>query len=161
MSESVSNFRALYSQGEINRTMADRIVELERRLARLEAGEQTVSQAGTWTPSDASGAGLILSVGTATYVKTGRLVVAMFALTYPATASGATMRIGGLPFACESTGWNAWPVLLSVQQYGNVLHGLVDDNATTMRFTNSTGVVITNAAYSGLQIRGAAIYRTA
>lgn len=40
MSEAVSNTRALYSQGDINRSMAERIAELERRAQLLEGLEQ-------------------------------------------------------------------------------------------------------------------------
>lgn len=141
--------------------MAQKIARLERRLAAVETREYSQSITGTWTPSDTSGAGLSLTVASATYIKIGRLVVAMFSLTYPATASGAQMKIGGLPFASENSGTNSWPVALSVHQFAAALTGLVDGNSTNMRFADGAGVVITNAAYSGKQIRGAAIYRTA
>ena len=54
---------------------------------------------GTWTPSDGSGAGLSFSGVAATYTKIGRQVHLHLALQYPATASGATARVSGLPFA--------------------------------------------------------------
>jgi hypothetical protein len=53
---------------------------------------------GTWTPTDASGAGLSLTITSATYTKIGRLVFARAHVTYPATASGASAKLGGLPF---------------------------------------------------------------
>jgi hypothetical protein len=46
---------------------------------------------GTWTPTDASGAGLTLTVGaTPRYVKIGRLVFFnVEVITYPSTANGS------------------------------------------------------------------------
>lgn len=141
--------------------ITQKLTRLERRLAALETREYTQAVNGSWTPTDQSGAGLSLTVASATYVKIGRMVFAMFAITYPVTANASAMKIGGLPFASENSGTNSWPVALSVQQFGAVLTGLVDNNSTNMRFADGTGVVITNAAYSGKQIRGAAIYRVA
>lgn len=54
---------------------------------------------GTWTPTDASGAGLTLSIDNARYTKVGRQVIASAQLTYPATANTNSALIGGLPFA--------------------------------------------------------------
>ena len=141
--------------------IAQKLTRIERRLAALETREYTQAVEGSWTPTDASGASLSLTVGAATYVKIGRLVVAMFSITYPSTASAAQMKIGGLPYTSENSGTNSWPVALSLHQFAAVLTGLVDNNSTNMRFADGTGVVITNAAYSGKQIRGAAIYRVA
>ena len=53
---------------------------------------------GTWTPTDTSGAGLNLTITTATYTRVGRMVTLLFNITYPATASGATASIAGIPF---------------------------------------------------------------
>jgi hypothetical protein len=52
---------------------------------------------GTWTPTDTSGAGLAITVGSANYVKTGKMVLAQFYITYPANSdvSGASIT---LPF---------------------------------------------------------------
>jgi len=56
---------------------------------------------GTWTPADASGAGLTLTVNQATYTKVGRLVNAQLYITYPATvdASGAAISLPFTPAA--------------------------------------------------------------
>jgi hypothetical protein len=53
---------------------------------------------GTWTPTDASGAGLSFTAVNAYYTKIGRFVTCQFNLTYPSTASGSDAKIGGLPF---------------------------------------------------------------
>ncbi len=55
---------------------------------------QTVA---TWTPTDLSGASLTLTVTTATYIKTGKLVYVQFDITYPATADTSTAQVS-MPF---------------------------------------------------------------
>jgi hypothetical protein len=57
---------------------------------------------GTWTPTDASGASLTLTVNSAAYVKIGRMVYIACSVTYPSTGSGAGAQIGGMPFTVES-----------------------------------------------------------
>ena len=59
---------------------------------------------GTWTPVDDSGAGLTFTLEYATYTKVGRLVTLNLRLVFPATASGADVLIGGLPFAAAAAG---------------------------------------------------------
>jgi hypothetical protein len=55
---------------------------------------------GTWTPVDASGAGLSFTGAAGAYIKIGKQVSFWGVLTYPATASGANAAVGGLPFTC-------------------------------------------------------------
>lgn len=57
---------------------------------------------GTWTPTDASGAGLSFTVAKANYTKIGRIVTAYLQLTYPITVNASAAAIGGLPYAVES-----------------------------------------------------------
>lgn len=58
---------------------------------------------GTWTPTDASGAGLTFASATGKYTRIGRQVTYFAWVTYPTTASGAAAVIGGLPFVAAST----------------------------------------------------------
>jgi hypothetical protein len=77
---------------------------------------------GTWTPTDASGAGLTLTVTAARYTKIGRLVTVIADITYPTTANSSSAEIGGLPFA--SSGVNAIAFCFSnktTQAYSNVI----------------------------------------
>jgi hypothetical protein len=53
---------------------------------------------GTWTPTDASGASLSFTGAVGTYTRIGRWTNYTGFLTYPATASGVSAVIGGLPF---------------------------------------------------------------
>ncbi len=112
---------------------------------------------GTWTPTDGSGAGLGLTVANATYTKIGRLVTANFAITYPATASASTARLGGLPFASSSAGFS-FPMAVSTCQTGICKTGLVDTSATTFLLLDTSANALTNVQMSGLFLRGTVIY---
>jgi len=57
---------------------------------------------GTWTPADASGAGLSLTINGAIYMKIGRLVYIAIDVTYPTTASTASATIS-LPFLSNNS----------------------------------------------------------
>jgi hypothetical protein len=59
---------------------------------------------GTWTPTDGSGAGLILTVTSASYTRTGRTVFLTGDITYPVTASASAAILSGLPFNSASNG---------------------------------------------------------
>jgi hypothetical protein len=113
---------------------------------------------GTWTPVDGSGAGLVLTVANASYTKVGRLVEASFAITYPVTASGSTLRIGGLPFTAKAFGTSMNTVSFSVVQYAIPITCVVDANATTFTPLTYGAGTLTNANMSGLILRGTAIY---
>jgi hypothetical protein len=52
----------------------------------------------TWTPVDASGAGLTLGTAIGHYTKHGQMVFVTGYVAYPATTNGALAKIGGLPF---------------------------------------------------------------
>jgi len=62
---------------------------------------------GTWTPADASGAGLTFTLEYATYTKVGRLVTLNLRLVFPTTADASDVLIGGLPFAAAAAGSGA------------------------------------------------------
>jgi len=62
---------------------------------------------GTWTPTDASGAGLTFTLEYATYTKVGRLVTLNLRFIFPATADVSDVLIGGLPFAAAAAGSGA------------------------------------------------------
>ena len=113
---------------------------------------------GTWTPTDGSGAGLVLTVANASYTRIGRLVTASFAITFPVTASAAAIRFGGLPFTSKAFGTSMNTVSFSVVQYATPITGVVDANATTFLPLTFGASTIPNASMSGLILRGTAIY---
>lgn len=59
-----------------------------------------------WTPTDQSGAGLTFSVTSAYYYQVGKLVTIVYDITFPTTANGNSVLIGGLPFNSFSSGTN-------------------------------------------------------
>jgi hypothetical protein len=70
---------------------------------------------GTWTPVDASGAGLTLTFTNASYIRSGKLIVATInQLTWPTTANTANAIIGGLPISLVGAGVHAPAPILNI-----------------------------------------------
>jgi hypothetical protein len=114
----------------------------------LSAGTLPAQTSGSWTPIDSSGASLTFSTAIGSYVQTGNMVVASCEVVYPATASGATAIIGGLPFTTGST--------LSKQggsiQYctaATVLRCATDASATTVHLYTAAAGSVANSVMSG------------
>ena len=113
---------------------------------------------GTWTPADASGAGLSLTVSSATYTKIGRMVTAQFDITYPATADTSTQVLGGLPFVPSSATFGGF---VSYTTHGSALNLMVYEFSGSgfVSFRQAAGGSNNNnAAYSGNVIRGVLVY---
>jgi hypothetical protein len=116
---------------------------------------------GTWTPTDASGAGLSLT-GTATncfYTRIGNQVTCIFSLTYPSTVSAASATIGGLPFTSKNTGNSVAGGITTYISNGSVIVFLINSNDTIFGIRSIAGVSgVTNASLSTAQIRGIVQY---
>jgi hypothetical protein len=102
---------------------------------------------GTWTPTDQSGAGLSLTVASSpSYTKIGRMVTVMARITYPSTASGSNMLIGGLPFTSASSANGGDPGgFLRYSSYGSGLMVETIENSTTFRCWTLAPAQVTNA----------------
>jgi hypothetical protein len=116
-------------------------------------------QYGSWTPTDASGAGLAFTVTGATYVKHERLVLARAQISYPVTANGSNASIGGLPFTVEDSeatrqGW------ISYADNATLRYFLPQKNATTASLYANSGAAMTNAQMSSTSVYVAALYTT-
>jgi len=87
---------------------------------------------GSWTPVDGSGAGLSLSVTSASYIKIGKLVFINTYLTYPSNSNGTIASIGGLPYTAGSG--NQYSYIMGRVQYnlGNMLVWQANAGATSM-----------------------------
>jgi hypothetical protein len=98
---------------------------------------------GSFTPSDASGAGLVFGGGTVgTYAKVGRIVLAWMTVFYPATSSPANASIDGLPFAATGGSMGGYQI------YGPIK--LWSINGTKIAVNNTTtGAQLTNTQMSG------------
>lgn len=108
---------------------------------------------GTWTATDASGAGLTLTGTTQKYTKIGRLVtLSIDALGIPSNASGASIAIGGLPFTVSSA-----VSLCGLTNYTTNAVALYAHASSTQMFAYnvpSNFVRTTNANLSGVTIFG-------
>lgn len=102
---------------------------------------------GTWTPTDASAAGLTFTAASGRYVKIGRFVFCAGSITYPVTASVAEAIWGGLPFNSTDFGGGTTTYCegafqLFIRSYGGAVMGLVKN---------------ANNAASNIQLSGASI----
>ena len=116
---------------------------------------------GTWTPTDASGASLSLTVISASYTKIGRLVYVTAYIEYPATSSTASQLNGGLPFTSMSG--STFPQLTA-----RVINDVVSTQNLTFQITTNTtegGILdgasrIDNAELSSRQYLFSGSYQT-
>jgi hypothetical protein len=110
---------------------------------------------GTWTPTDASGATLSLTINSASYVRVGSLVNLFCSITYPTTADVTNSKIGGFPFTSGS-------VIAGIgASYGNVkglnIYGVASTTSAFLLLQNATN--ITNATLSGLTVVFSSTYK--
>jgi hypothetical protein len=116
-------------------------------VGQLSASNVSDYSTGTWTPADGSGASLSLTVNNANYVKIGKLVVVTAYITYPATASGSTAVISGLPYTSNGV------AVTSITSNSNLvvpINGDVGNGSTTITIVNAANVgAVTNANLSG------------
>ena len=103
---------------------------------------------GTWTPTDASGAGLTFIVANGWYTKIGRQVTVNGEVRYPVTADTSNATIGSLPFTAASAGYSAGSTMGSTAK---IVSTLVVPNVSYIQFFEQ-GVVgwnyLTNAEQS-------------
>jgi len=109
---------------------------------------------GTWTPTDDSGAGLTFTLGNCTYTKVGRMVTCYAVVTYPATASAASAKIGGFPFtpSDRTFGQIAYTsvstALLNYVQGAGAFVFLWTPGALTTNASVSGGLIIFSASFN-------------
>ena len=114
---------------------------------------------GTWTPTDASGAGLTFTSVSGRYTKIGRMVVAQCNFTFPVTASANTIAIDGLPFTLSSSQANRQGFISyknAALTVGDTL--LPSASSTIFEVRTSGGGNRTNAEYSGAILISTCIY---
>lgn len=99
----------------------------------------------TWTPTDQSGVGLSLTITGAGYIQLGNTIDIWANITFPATADGNQICIGGLPFTVKNTNGvgGGFPVLgLSTD------NGQFVKNTNTFKVYQATGISRPNSGYS-------------
>lgn len=115
---------------------------------------------GTWTPTDASGAGLSFTTTfTAEYVKLGQLVFVNAAFTYPATADGSSAKVGGLPFTSSASQGGLTAGYSASAGYREWL--VIQSSTEIWPFVANTGGQYTNAGLSSATVRISGCYRAA
>jgi hypothetical protein len=117
-----------------------------------------------WTPTDASGSGLIFPFAEGKSLKVDHLVIAFGDVTYPLVGVDAMQSaVGGIPWACEAlthSGYTA-TVSFSNNAAGIVFTGIVVQATQAVVFRTFAGVVITNHDMSLSTVRFTALYKTA
>jgi hypothetical protein len=105
---------------------------------------------GTWTPIDASGAGLTFTIpDTCRFVRNKRVVTANCKIVYPSTINAANAVIGGLPFTAANFSTMAGTGAIGYSTENTLNACYVLGNTTTSILTNSTGVAVINSTMSG------------
>lgn len=103
----------------------------------------------TWTPVDASGAGLAFTVNFARYIRLGKLIIAWARLAYPVTADGTAASIGGLPANFVSSALAG--MIAGIATFNFVFGGA--SGAAFNMYNSVAGTAATN-----LQCSGATVY---
>ena len=113
---------------------------------------------GTWTPIDASGAGLTFTGVYGAYTKVGNTVTAWGRVTYPTTASGLTALVGGLPFAAANTDQpgGGFTRLTNSGRSDTLSVGATTTNVT---FFSNLLAAATNVQYTGARIDFVMVYK--
>lgn len=101
---------------------------------------------GTWTPTDASGAGLTFTNVHPKYTRIGRQVTVSVFISYPSTANVSAALIGGLPFASNSAQQSATAIWndASVGVYG-----FIDASTSNIILRDFANTSVTNLQLSG------------
>ena len=109
---------------------------------------------GNWTPIDASGAGLTLTVHSARWGKIGDICVLDFDISYPSTSDTHNAILGGVPSVCTATHSQSGvitPNTGSSLAFGTVV---IDWDAINEFSIFSNSGRVRNATLSGGEIRG-------
>jgi len=110
---------------------------------------------GTWSPNDASGAGLVFVNASATYTKIGNTIRITGQLSYPATADGSNLAIGGLPFS--SSGNASLSILNTSANTGDMV--LIPNGSALILIYTSSATRRTNSDYSGVDVYFSGVYK--
>lgn len=118
----------------------------------------TITAATNWTPTDASGASLVLVINFAKWYAVGKLTTIIYSITYPTTVSGSVAIIGGLPASILTGSANLASCLLSAQVATVTQISLGGGGATTAVPQTPAGVAVANSVLSGLTVAGSCTY---
>lgn len=103
---------------------------------------------GSWTPIDASGAGLTFAASTGWWFRQGDMVTAMGQVTYPVTADGLNAVIGGLPFTIKNNLYARAGGVLTLSTVAAAKRIYPTQGATTFPILSDVSAAVTNAQVS-------------
>lgn len=103
---------------------------------------------GSWTPSDGSGAGLSLTVNSATYTKIGRIVQIQMYVNYPVNANGGNVKVSGLPFTVQTTNGNNFYGTSRITTLASNTYVQANSNTTQFELYSSGTTQVLNSAIS-------------
>lgn len=115
---------------------------------QTQLGTKPTATSGTWTPSDASGAGLSLTGSEAVYNKIGNECFISAVIVYPVTASGATATISGLPFNVPGAYATGGGMVMLIGTSINAWAYLTNGADTIQFYKQGTTTKVTNAELS-------------
>lgn len=104
---------------------------------------------GTFTPTDASGAGISFTGAIGVWTKSGNVVTVSGQFTSAGTASGANAVIGGLPFTAINSGAGQPAMNTIFNATSTANRGFVLANTTTFSIVGTSGNQLTNAVVLG------------
>lgn len=116
---------------------------------------------GSFTPVDASGAGLVLTPSAGLYVKIGKLVWVSFSVTYPVTANGANASIGGFPYTSDANNFARGTLAIGYRSLGLIPTSCLVEASSTACFLFNGASLATNANVSGNNLFFSGIYLAA
>jgi hypothetical protein len=117
-------------------------------------------ETGSWTLTDQSGAGMSLTVYVAEYTKIGNKVFFEIGMAFPTTSSTAEIRLS-LPFTAKSTTDNTGGATLVGTNSGRNDLWLVNRNSAFFGAGTNLNTGVTNASYSGKQLKLQGAYTAA
>lgn len=117
-------------------------------------------ESGSFTPTDTSGASLTYTNVLGTYVRKGTVVTATLRVTFPTTANGSAVSIGGLPFAAISTASSVFGGSINFQSASLNMMPLVGANASNVQLFTTAGAGVTNSQMSTFDLRMTVTYQS-
>ena len=115
---------------------------------------------GTWTPS-VGGTATYQAGRYGRYVKVGKMVTVQYLIAINIIGTGSTTVLQGLPFASENISSVQTSCVSYFSSIGNARYWLgsyVENNATTMQFVSTTGLVTTVDNATGVFTNNTFIY---
>lgn len=115
--------------------------------------DAAIAKYGNWTPSDQSGAGLIFTAPSGSWIKVDRLVYVAFQVVWPSTANAAQAKVS-LPFIVRNLagGW---------QVYGATATWYAPAGSTVIQpWDPVTAGPLTNAAMTARNVIVNTVYQT-